>query len=45
LDEAAQYHALFIDLWADADPNLQPRVQAAREALARIRGEEDGDVE
>jgi tetratricopeptide (TPR) repeat protein len=38
LDEAATYHALFVDLWADADPDLQPRVQAAREALERIEG-------
>jgi len=26
----------FIDMWKDADPELQPRVQAAREALARL---------
>jgi tetratricopeptide (TPR) repeat protein len=36
LEEAARYHALFVDLWADADPELQPRVEAARGALARI---------
>ena len=26
----------FIDLWQDADPELQPRVTAAREALAKL---------
>ena len=26
----------FIELWQDADPPLQPRVGAAREALARL---------
>jgi Flp pilus assembly protein TadD len=43
-EEAAKYHALFVELWADADPELQPRVQAAREALERLRGrgEESG---
>jgi tetratricopeptide (TPR) repeat protein len=38
LEEAAKYHALFVDLWADADPELQPRVRAAREALERLQG-------
>jgi tetratricopeptide (TPR) repeat protein len=28
----------FVELWADADPELQPRVQAAREALERLAG-------
>jgi len=37
MEEAARYHALFVDLWAHADPELQPRVEAAREALDRIR--------
>jgi len=39
LEDAAKYHALFVDLWSDADPELQPRVQAARQALDRIRGQ------
>jgi len=38
-EEAAKYHSLFVDLWVDADPELQPRVQAAREALERIGSE------
>lgn len=37
-EEAAKYHALFIDLWAEADPELQPRVQAAQRALGRLTG-------
>jgi tetratricopeptide (TPR) repeat protein len=36
LEEAAKYYRLFVDLWANADPELQPRVQAAREALERV---------
>lgn len=36
VDEAVKFHTLFVDLWAEADPELQPRVQAAREALARL---------
>jgi tetratricopeptide (TPR) repeat protein len=39
LDEAARYYARFIDMWADADDHLQPRVEAARRALERIRGQ------
>jgi hypothetical protein len=26
----------FVDLWKDADPDLQPRLTAARAALARL---------
>ena len=37
LEKAALYTAQFIELWADADPILQPRVQAARERLEAIR--------
>lgn len=37
--EAATYYGRFIDLWDDADPQLQPRVDAARRALTRIAGE------
>jgi eukaryotic-like serine/threonine-protein kinase len=36
---AARYHAALIDLWRDADPELQPRVRYARQALARLAGE------
>jgi tetratricopeptide (TPR) repeat protein len=41
LEQAAGYYALFVELWADADPELQPRVQAARarmEEIVRERG-------
>jgi len=36
LDNAALYYARFVELWADADPELQPRVQAARARLEEI---------
>ncbi len=35
-EEAVKFHTLFVELWAGADPELQPRVQAARDALARL---------
>jgi tetratricopeptide (TPR) repeat protein len=35
LDNAALHYAQFVDLWEDADPVLQPRVEAAR---ARLQG-------
>jgi tetratricopeptide (TPR) repeat protein len=41
-EKAARYHALFVELWEEADPELQPRVQAAREALERIRAQTRG---
>jgi tetratricopeptide (TPR) repeat protein len=37
--EAARYYARFLELWSDADPHLQPRVEAARLALQRLHGE------
>jgi tetratricopeptide (TPR) repeat protein len=37
--ESARYYARFIRLWRDADPHLQPQVEAARRALERLRGE------
>ncbi len=41
LDGAATYYAQFVELWAEADPELQPRVRAAQarlEEIARQRG-------
>jgi tetratricopeptide (TPR) repeat protein len=38
-DQAARYYARFLELWDQADPHLQPRVEAARLALQRLRGE------
>jgi tetratricopeptide (TPR) repeat protein len=41
LERAAGYYGLFVHLWAEADPDLQPRVTAARnrmEEIARERG-------
>ena len=41
LEQAAGYYGLFVVLWADADPELQPRVDAARarmEEIVRERG-------
>ena len=40
--EAAEAYNRFISLWASADPELQPRVDAARRALARITAERPG---
>jgi tetratricopeptide (TPR) repeat protein len=39
LSEAAHYYGRFVELWADADPELQPRVDAARRALRRLAAE------
>ena len=33
---AAEYYAKFVELWKDADPELQPRVQAALQRLDEI---------
>ncbi len=41
LEQAAGYYAAFVELWQDADPELQPRVQAAQariEEIVRERG-------
>lgn len=37
--EAAPHYTRFIALWKDADPELQPQVDAARRALARMTAE------
>ena len=36
LDEAAKYYAALVGLWADADQELQPRVEAAQARLEEI---------
>jgi hypothetical protein len=35
---AIRAHRNFVALWRDADPEVQPRVAAARAALARLEG-------
>jgi tetratricopeptide (TPR) repeat protein len=39
---AARHLAEFIELWKDADPELQPRVESARRLLAQLVAEETG---
>jgi len=39
---AASYYARFVELWQDADPELQPRVDAARRRLQRLAAEATG---
>jgi len=39
LNEAAQHYARFVELWAEADEELQPRVRAAQARLDRIVSE------
>ena len=34
---AATYYAKFVELWKDADPELQPKVRGARERLAQLQ--------
>ena len=36
LEQAAGYYGRFVELWTDADPDLQPRVEAARARLDEI---------
>ena len=38
-EEAVEYYGRFVERWKDADPELQPQVEAAREALVRLTGE------
>jgi len=37
--EARKYYGRFVDLWKDADPELQPVVREVRARLARLAGE------
>ena len=38
-EKAAEYYAKFVELWTDADPVLQPRVEAAQRRLDEIFAE------
>jgi tetratricopeptide (TPR) repeat protein len=38
-EEAIEYYSKFVDLWKDADPELQPQVEEARAAVARLASE------
>jgi tetratricopeptide (TPR) repeat protein len=38
-EQAIEYYGLFIDMWKNADPVLQPQVEAARAALERLMSE------
>ncbi len=38
-EKAISYYEKFIDLWADADPEFQPRVEAARRAIELMLAE------
>ena len=35
-DKSAEHYRAFIELWKNADPELQPRVAAARRRLAKL---------
>jgi len=39
-DKAAAAYRRFLDMWRDADPSLDPQRRIARDALARLGGEE-----
>ena len=39
-EKAASYFSRFVDLWKDADPELQPRVAEVRARLARLSAAE-----
>jgi tetratricopeptide (TPR) repeat protein len=38
-ENAVHYYNEFVELWSDADPELQPRVEDARQRIARLVGE------
>jgi len=38
-ERAVEYYGRFVELWDDADPELQPRVEEARQEMARLAGE------
>jgi hypothetical protein len=38
-DKAADYYGRFINLWKNADPELQPQVKEIKDRLAKLVGE------
>ncbi len=38
-ENAITYYTRFLDLWQDADPELQPQVEQARQRLDRLVGD------
>jgi tetratricopeptide (TPR) repeat protein len=43
-DSAAKYYQALLDLWKNAEPALEPKRKAVREALARVAGEKGTQV-
>jgi tetratricopeptide (TPR) repeat protein len=43
-ENAAKYYTKFVELWTDADPELQPRVQEARRAIERLGADVSGSL-
>ncbi len=41
-ERAVEHYANFVELWENADPDLQPIVQDIRERIARLVGETGG---
>jgi tetratricopeptide (TPR) repeat protein len=41
-EKAVYYYNLFVELWQDADPELQPQVDEVRDRLVRLAGEPRG---
>jgi tetratricopeptide (TPR) repeat protein len=37
--KALQYYGLFVELWRDADPDLQPAVREVKQRMAQLTGE------
>jgi serine/threonine-protein kinase len=44
LEEARHHYARFVELWQDADPELQPQVEAARRALQALTPDAAGSL-
>jgi tetratricopeptide (TPR) repeat protein len=38
-ENAARYYRMILEMWSDADPELQPRVEELRAALSRVDGD------